>query len=432
MVLIILFFAQAQAQEPEYINISNPFLNKTPVAVTRFKTFTGSEAEAKGGALGEQLLKEGLDFTGYLKVLDPAGFLADPSVSGIQLGEIKFKDWTSVGADLLVTGGIEEIGDKVKLRLRLFDTFNTRLIVGKIYTGTSKQIRKMIHLFCSEIAFKLTGSRGVFGTRLCFISTVDGNKEVFVSEFDGHNPTQVTRHKNITLSPSWSSDGKWLAYVSYVRGKPDIYITNPGEKSQAIVTYKGINISPDWMPGQPTLAATLSFSGSQEIYLLTRNGEIIKRITNSWGSNVSPKFSPDGKKIAFTSSRGGNPQIYVKSLESGDVKRVTFQGKYNTSPAWSPDGKKIAYTGIAKNKINIFVIPLDPEPGPPVQLTKEAGANEDPCWSPDGSLIVFKSDREGGRAKLFIMTAGGTDQRRLLKLAGEQSQPDWSTALSGE
>ena len=168
--------------------------------------------------------------------------------------------------------------------------------------------------------------------------------------------------------------------------------------------------------------------------MLTSKGEITKRVTNSWGANVSPKFSPDGRKIAFTSSRSGNPQIYIQGLDSGEAQRITFTGKYNASPAWSPDGKKIAYVGIQKDRINIFVISVDSHIGDSVQLTAGQGDNEDPCWSPDGSLIVFKSTRNGGRARLFVMTAAGTDQRQLISMSGIQSEPDWSgdTGFSSE
>ena len=432
-VMFILFFVlPAQAKEYDYINISNPFLNKTPIAITVFKAFNGHDAEVNGGIKAEQILKDSLDFTGYLKVLNPAAFLSKPAQTGIQLGQINFKDWTAIGADLLITGGIEEKENQVTLKLRLFDTFNSKLLVGKIYTGASSQIRRMIHLFCSEISHKLTGNWGVFNSKISFVSTVKGNKEIFTCEFDGHNPKQVTHHKSISLSPSWSFDGQWLAYVSYAKGKPDIYIKNLKEKRGAIVNHKGSNLSPDWMPGQLKLAAALSFSGNQEIYLLTKKGEVTKRITKSWGVNVSPKFSPDGKKIAFTSNRGGNPQIYIKDLDAGDVKRITFKGRYNTSPAWSPDGKKIAYVGIEKNKINIFVLNLASGLGMPVQLTMNQRDNEDPSWSPDGGLIVFTSNREGGVSRLFVMTSAGTDQRRLLTLAGKQSQPCWSRSTSFE
>nr|WP_320017260.1 Tol-Pal system beta propeller repeat protein TolB [uncultured Desulfobacter sp.] len=423
---IVFLAAQALAKDYDYISISNPFLNKTPVAVTSFKAFSGHEAEVAAGVQAEQILKAGLDFTGYLKIMDPIAFLSNPAESGIQLGQINFKDWTGIGAELLVTGGVEERDGQVKLQLRLMDTFNTKLLVGKIYSGPANRIRTMVHRFCAEVAKALTGNFGVFGSKIVFVSTVNGNKEIHTCDFDGFNPRQITYHKSISLSPAWSDDGQWLAYVSYAKGKPDIFIKNLKNNLGAIINYKGINISPDWMPRKLNLAATLSFSGNQEIYLLTRKGEIIKRVTKSWGSNVSPKFSPDGKTIAFTSSRSGNPQIYIQGLDSEEARRVTFTGKYNTSPAWSPDGKKIAYVGIEKNKINIFVISVDPHIGTSVQLTAEQGDNEDPCWSPDGSLIVFKSNRKGGKAHLFVMTAAGTEQRRLLSMPGIQSEPDWS------
>ncbi len=432
--IIVLLSGQALSKDYDYISISNPFLNKTPVAVTSFKAFNGHGAEVAAGVQAEQILKAGLDFTGYLKIIDSAAFLSNPAESGIQLGQINFKDWTGIGAELLITGGVEAYDGQVKLQLRLMDTFNAKLVVGKIYGGPVTQIRSMVHRFCAEVAKALTGNFGVFGSKIAFVSTVNGYKEIYSCDFDGFNPKQITHHKSISLSPAWSHNGQWLAYVSYAKGKPDIFIKNLKENLGNIINYKGINISPDWMPEKLNLGATLSFSGNQEIYLLTRKGEIIKRVTKSWGTNVSPKFSPDGRKIAFTSSRSGNPQIYIQEMDSEEARRVTFTGKYNTSPAWSPDGKKIAYAGIDKNKINIFVISVEPHIGTSVQLTAEQGDNEDPCWSPDGSLIVFKSNRKGGRAHLFVMTAAGTDQRQLLSMSGIQSEPDWSgdTGFSSE
>ncbi len=426
----LIFSAPIYAKDYDYINVTNPFLKKTPVAVTDFKTFNGHEQEVAIGKTAVSILKEALDFTGYLKTMNPVAFLSNPSESGIQLGQINFRDWTGIGADLLITGGIKETDGKINLQLRLFDTFKTKLLIGKIYTGPNSQVRKMIHLFCSEISYQLTGKWGIFNTKIAFVSMVNGNKEIFSCDFDGQNIKQITHHKSISLSPSWSSDGQWLAYVSYAKGKPDIFIKNLEEKRGSIINYKGMNISPDWMPGQQKLVAALSFSGDQEIYLLTIKGEIIKRLTNSWGIDVSPKFSPDGKKIVFTSKRSGTPQIYIKDLDSENAVRATFSGKNNTSPAWSPDGRKIAYVGIEENNIDIFIMDIDS--GMPVQLTMNAGDNEDPSWSPDGSMLTFTSTREAGVPRIFVMNASGSDPRRLLILAGRQSQPDWSMSKSAE
>lgn len=418
--------APLNAAPYDTIQISNPFLNKTPVALPAFKALTGSPEERVIGEKAHQILVDGLAFTGYLKQVNPDAFLADPAETGIQMSEINFQDWTGIGAELLITGGIEEKDGRVKLELRLFDTFNTQMLKGKIYTGSPSQIRKMIHLFWAEVSHALTGNWGVFGSKLAFVSTVDGNKEIFVSDFDGYNPTRITRYNSISLSPAWSSDSRWLAYVSYAGGKPDIYIRHMEQNRGTVINRDGMNITPAWMPGQDTLAAALSFSGNQEIYLLTRKGEMIKKVTSSWGINVSPQFSPDGGRLAFVSNRSGTPQIYIKDLASEDVSRVTFQGSYNTSPAWSPDGKKIAYVGIEKNRIDIYLLQLDRGPGMPVQLTRDQGDNEDPAWSPDGNLIVFTSTRDGQGPALFVMTAVGTDQRRLMKMPGRQTQPRWS------
>ncbi len=418
------------AKDYDYINISNPFLKKTPVAVTEFKASHGHAVEVKDGKTAQRILIEALDFTGYLKTMNPVSFLSNPADSGIQLGQINFRDWTGIGAELLITGEIIEAQGRVSFKLRLFDTFNTKLLVGKVYSGNRSQIRRMIHLFCAEISHALTGKWGVFNSKIVFVSTVDGKKEIFTCDFDGQNVKQITAHKSISLSPSWSSDGNWLAYVSYARGKPEIFIKNLKENRGAIIDYKGMNISPNWMPGQLKLAAALSFSGDQEIYLLTLKGEIIKRITNSWGIDVSPKFSPDGRKIAFTSKRTGTPQIHIKDMESGSVQRLTFKGANNTSPAWSPDGRNIAYVGIEDNRIDIFIVNIDK--GLPVQLTMNAGDNEDPSWSSDGSLLAFSSTRDGGSPKLFVMNASGSDQRKLLSLKGRQTQPAWSVSMGSD
>lgn len=393
------------------------------MAVPDFKLLGGRDA---GGVLAREartVLTNALDFTGYIKVLEKASYIEQPAVTGISRAEVNFKNWTVVGAELLVTGGMVVSSDGVQLKLRLFDTFTERLLVGKVYSGRAVDVRRMIHRFCSEISFYLTGKRGIFSSRLAFISTQGRNKEIFVSDFDGYRPKQVTRLNSITLSPSWSSDGQYLAYTSYVKGNPDLYIKNVKQKQGTSVRFKGVNITPDWVPGQFALAATLSYSGDQEIYLLTGKGKIIKRLTTSWGIDVSPEFSPDGKKLAFVSKRAGTPQIYIKDLDTETVRRLTFQGRYNTSPAWSPDGDRIVYVGVVKGEINIYIIGIDGTG--PVQLTRNAGDNEDPSWSPDGSMITFTSTREGV-SRIYVMTATGGEQRRLLLMAGAQTDSEWS------
>ena len=415
--------AQSDADQYEYIDISNPFLRKIPLAIPLFKNVTGTAEEARLSNSAAQLLASSLAFTGYFKILDRGAFLFDPIKDGVLTPQINFANWTVIGAELLITG-LFELGDgRLAMELRLFDTFKNKRILGKKYAGRPADQRKIIHRFCSEVIQYLTGHKGMFASKIAFVSTGSGNKEIYSCEFDGFGPQQVTRNHDISLFPAWSSDGRYLAYTSYKAGKPDIFIKNLAEMQEVSVAEKGINITPAWVPGKFELAAALSFSGDQEIYLLTGRGKIIKRLTRMQGSDISPTWSPDGKKIAFVSTRSGNPQIYVKDLVSGKVRRLTFEGKYNTQPSWSPRGNKIAYSSLVDGRHNIYVINV--EGIEPLQLTHESGDNEAPSWSPDGSMIAFSSNREGP-FRIYVMTAFGTDQRRLLIMKGEQTNPKWS------
>ena len=424
---VLLSPLKAFAQQA-YISISDPHLKKSPVAVPDFMLLSSQGSEAELARQARDILANALEFTGYITVLNKASYIEQPAVKGITLAEINFKNWTVIGTDLLVTGGLVKSGDGLQLKMRLFDPFTERLLVGKVYTGRDADLKKMVYRFCSEICFYLTGKWGLFSSELTFVSTKGANKEIFISEFDGSNPRQVTNLNSISLSPTLSADGQWLAYTSYVNGNPDLYIKNVKDNRGAAVRLNGVNITPDWLPGQFALAATLSFSGDQEIYLLTGQGKVIKRLTNSLGIDVSPAFSADGRKMAFVSARTGTPQIYIMDLASGATQRLTFKGRYNTSPAWSPDGDKIAYVAIANGGININMIGLDGTD--PVQLTHNAGDNEGPSWSPDGSLITFSSTREGV-SRIFVMTSNGGDQRRLFTMGGAQTDSEWSQGNEG-
>jgi TolB protein len=419
----MLCLAQSNADKYDYIDISNPFLRKIPLAIPLFKNSSGSGSEAGLSNSASDLLAASLEFTGYFKILDRGAFLFDPANDGVLEPQIKFANWTVVGAELLITGLFEERDGRIMVELRLFDTFKGQRILGKKYAGRIADQRKIIHRFCSEVVEYLTGNTGMFASKIAFVSTGTGNKEIYSCEFDGYNTQQLTRNHAISLFPAWSSDGRYLAYTSFKGGKPDIFIKNLAEMQEVSIAENGINITPAWAPGKFELAATLSFSGDQEIYLLTGSGKIIKRITEMRGSDVSPTWSPDGKKMAYVSNRSATPQIYIQDLVTGKARRITYEGNYNTQPSWSPRGDKIVYSAFVDGHHNIFVI--DVEGLEPVQLTYESGDNESPSWSPDGSLIVFSSNREGP-FRLYVMNAFGTDQRRLLKMSGEQTNPKWS------
>ena len=423
----ILLASSVFAADYDYIYITNPFLKKIPLAVPYFKTDLKNDQAVALGNNATDLLTETLLFTSYFKLVDRGSYLIDSKDSDLEPEQMNFSAWRVVGADLLITGKVELIDGVAQMDLRLFDTVNEQPLISKRYTGTEGQYRQMIRLFCGHVILYLTNKESIFNTKILFVSDQTGNKELYLCDFDGYNAEQMTFKQDLALFPSWSWDGRWVAYTSYKNGKPDLFIRNLKDNRGTIVAKEGINASPAWVPGKFQLALTQSFTGDQEIYLLTGDGKMIKRLTHNRGIDTSPTFSPDGKRMAFVSKRSGTPQIYIMDINSGQTRRLTFSGNNNTQPAWSPNGDKICFTAMEGGQTNIMMINVDGNSQR--QLTQNAGNNESPSWSPDGNLIVFSSTREG-KSKLYVMTAFGTDQRRLLNLPGAQTNPKWSPRLS--
>jgi len=434
--LLLLITLPAQAEERVQLRITNPFENKTPVAIPAFKVSGASAEETELAKQAVSLLQETLAFTGYFRMVNPEAFLEDPSKTGITEQDIHFNRWRSSGAELLVTGSLTVSGQAIIGDFYLYDIFRQKSLFGVRFRGAGApetNLRPLILKLADKIMVTYSGKHGYFGSRIAFVSTgKTGTKEIWASAFDGHNPVQISRNKAISLTPSWSPDGSKITYTSYVKNKPDIYLQGswPGARRDLVTSKGTTNITPTWLPDGKNMAASLTIDGDQAIYLLTEKGKIRKRLTrkwSKWGIDLSPVFSPSGDRMAFVSKRSGTPQIYVKHLKSGRIERLTFDGRYNTSPAWSPTGDQIAYAGFKEGHFDIHVI--DARGGRPMQLTRNTGDNETPSWSPDGSLIVFSSNRRGS-SSIYVMNAYGTDQRKLVSLPGEQTAPVWSPNLT--
>ncbi len=218
-ILIICLFTSVQVEaQYDYIDISNPFLKKIPIAIPKLGTGSGSQAEKEFAQASTDLLLRSLEFTGYFKMLDRDAFLIDENSQWTASG-INFKNWTAIGAELLTTGSVSVQADIVEMELRLYDTFKERMIVGKRYKGWPEDQRKMIHRFCSDVIFLLTGNRGVFESKLAFESKSNGKKEIFTSDFDGYSLKAFTNNKSINLSPAWSylSRQDWNYLTSMLR-----------------------------------------------------------------------------------------------------------------------------------------------------------------------------------------------------------------------
>jgi TolB protein len=369
----------------------------------------------------DTIIHEGLDFTKVFTMISPPSNVKD--FSDKKNVTINFGALNSVGAEVYAGGTVSKKSGNVNVDMEVYDTSGAKILLKKTYNGKEEQLRSIGHAFCEDLIELLTGQKSVFGSKIVFVSNKTGFKEIYNCDFDGHGLEQLTNSRSISLTPSLSPDGRYLAYTDFTSGRPSLYIKNLAEKKTSVANKSGVSIAPCWRNNNE-VATTLSFEGDQEIYLLKADGTISRRVTNSRGIDVSPTFSPDGSKMAFVSSRNGQPQIFIQDLQSGQARRLTFSGRYNTQPSWSPAGDKIAYSTMVNNgEIDVFVINAN---GSDLkQLTRKSGENEHPSWSPDGGMIVFSSNRQG-KKKLFIMNSTGENQRRLLQSEGEEMQPSWS------
>jgi len=406
-----------------YIDITAPSMRRISIAIPDFKYLGKTNGNPDLSSTLPGIISNDCDLSGYFKPLDKGSFIEGPN-SGITRDSIRFKDWSVIGAELLLKGGYECIGQQLKVVVRLFDVFSGKQLYGKRVLAPVTQARYLMHRLGNEIILTLTGHPGPFLTKMAFVGTSTGHKEIYLCDYDGHNVKQLTHYNTITLSPRLSSLGDRMIYTSFRNSSTVLFMHDLVKGSVTKISdRKGLNIAAGWRPNGEELALTLTISGNPDIFLIDTTGKILKRLTKNWGIDVSPTFSPDGKRMAFVSNRSGSPQIYILDLITNEIERLTFEGNYNTSPAWSKLDR-IAFASSSDGHFDICTISPD---GKELQkVTQDQGNNENPVWSPDGRYIAFSSDRTGGDYHIFIANANGQNQRQVTFLKGDQLSPSWA------
>jgi TolB protein len=330
---------------------------------------------------------------------------------------------TPTEVQALVGGKWNLRGSRIKLTGEVREFPGRGAIMVKEYEGPQDQWRALVHRFADDIVLQFTGSSGVAGTQIAFVSQQGRVKELCVMDADGANLRQLTQDGSIAMSPAWSYEGSLLLFTSYRGGGgPQIYVVPvAGGRVHLVSGRPGNNTSASYSPDGREIACTLSQDGNPEIYLLDARGGSPRRITNQRGIDTSPSWSPTGNEIAFTSNRGGSPQVYVMDREGGNVRRLTYDVSYTDSPAWSPQGDRIAFVVRSSGGFDIWVCAADGSGARPVVT---GGSNENPRWSPDGRQLVFASNRDGAYG---LWASDLTREPRKLQTGGRIAMtPAWS------
>lgn len=422
--------SEASAQDKPYIAVGSAKIKKSVIAYPETK-IAASTSQAQGVAKTiRETVDSDLAYMDMFKMMDRAAYI-EPKTAGLAPNSFKFSDWTSIGVEFLIKTALSMEGSNVALEAYLYDVNGAKQLLSKRYVSSKNEAATIGHTLANDVVKALTGSEGIFLTKIAMICDRTKSKEVYMMDFDGTNVKQITKHKSITLAPAWSPDGTHLAYSLFTRrgdGSKNIdlfeYDFNTS-KLRLLSNKKGMNSGASYSPDGKKIAATMSFLGNPELFSIDRETLQATRLSKTFGQEVDPTWSPDGKKMAFVSSRSGMPMVFSMNVDGSNVQRLTYAGRYNATPDWSTRGDKIVFSGWVDGKFDVFTMNSD---GSKIErLTKNQGSNEDPNFSPDGNFIVFSSNRTGQK-NIYVMNLDGSYVRRLTYGLGNCVSPKWSPA----
>ena len=411
MLVTFLFFAAcsfpAAAEAKVYIDISSPSAKKLPIAIYDLPGPSGKEIS--------DIIRDDLTFTGLFMYIDKASYIEPASERFSQ------QNWKPLGIEAVVKGTTRE-NNGLTVDIAVYDVFDGRTILSRQYQSTRELVRQLAHTISNDIYQAFTGLPGMFRTKIAFVAEDDGEKGIYVMDWDGQRVRKLGLKGTLVLAPRWSADGTKIMYSSERSRQWGVYLLDFVKMSEKrIVTSKGTNMAGDFFPKGDAVTYSSSKDGTPDIYVMSLKDLASRKLTHTQGIEVSPAVSPDGTHIAFVSDRGGSPQIYLMRTDGSDIRRVSFDGSYNTSPSWSPSGDRIVFScRRGKNQICI----VKPDGTDLLQLT-DAGNNEDPSFSPDGRYITFSSDRDRIRG-IYIMRANGEAQKKIGPLGLRSHGPRWS------
>jgi TolB protein len=393
------------------VEVTGVGLTQLPIAIAPFR------GEAQAPQKIAAIVQADLERSGQFRAIDGAGAALD------EASHPDLTPWRQKGADSLATGSVSRLADgRYDVRFRLWDVVRGQDLGGQSYAVPTGDLRLAAHRIADFIYEKLTGEKGVFSTRIAYVTKAGNRYNLWVADADGENAQSALASSEPIISPAWSANGAQLAYVSFESRKPVVYVHDVATgKRRLIANFRGSNSAPTWSPDGRTLAVTLSRDGGSQLYTIDANGGEPRRLTQSSGIDTEPIYAPDGRSIYFVSDRGGAPQIYRMPATGGNPERVTFTGSYNISPAISPDGRWLAYISRINGAFKLQVMELG---SGTVNSLTDTTADERPSFAPNGRLIVYAT-RQNGKEALMTTTLDGKIKARLAGQGGDIREPDW-------
>jgi TolB protein len=209
--------------------------------------------------------------------------------------------------------------------------------------------------------------------------------QVVVKDLVTQQARAVASGPGVFIAPVFSPDGLNVVYSHGEDDGVDIFIapTSGGGGHRLSVGRGSDNVSPSYSPDGRRIAFMSARSGHPEIYTMDADGTNVELLTppefDARAHRASPDWSPDGRSVAFHAMVGQAFQIMTISLRDRGVKQLTSEGR-NEDPSWAPDGRHITFTSNRTGVKQLWVI--DVETGHSRQLTRGPGDARNAAWSP--------------------------------------------------
>ena len=421
VILFGLALSQAAIAQVNLIVVDGE-LKRTPIAVVPF----GWEGQTPESPLDiADVISSDLYRSGRFAPQAERDMLQKPTTGA----EVDFDDWTILGIDALIVGQVVQTGENAyNVRFQLFDPIRQTQLVGYQMPASRGTMRRVAHRAADMIYEKLTGIRGVFATKVAFVSAQKiGDRSLYrlvVADYDGENEVIVTEDDDPIMSPAWSPDSRRIAYVSFDGNRSAIYVQQlRSGKHIKVSSDPGINGAPSFSPDGRKLVLTLGgVDGNLDIYVLDLASKQKKRLTTHRAIDTEGTWSPDGRYIYFTSDRAGGPQIYRMSANGGSPERVTFEGSYNARPRLSPDGDKLAVLTLDRGNYRIGILDLERRN---LLVLSKGRQDESPSFAPNSDILIYAT-RQSGNGVLETVSADGLIRQRLTSGQGDVREPVWS------
>jgi len=419
--LALMGLGSVPARAELQVNVTQGVTDPIPIAIVPF----ARAVPADGGMDVAGIVQRDLESSGRFRAMQRRDMLSTPT----RPADVQPADWKAAGNDYVLVGRVSAPNaSELDIECDLVNTLTGQRIGGKRFVANGSSLRNAAHMVSDFVYESILGVRGAFATRIAYIA-VQGQApsqhfQLIVADSDGESPKVILESSQPIMSPAWSPDDQWLAYVSFENRLSGIYIQRVRTGERRLVSQRaGVNQAPAFSPDGTRLALTLSGSGGNlDIWLLDLATQQLTRLTDDPAVDTEPTWSPDGKSIYFTSDRAGGPQIYRLDIANPRrVQRVSFGSGYVARPRVSPDGTKIAF--VTREGSNYRIAVQDLASGT-VSVLSRGSLDESPSFAPNGATIIY-AGRDGAIGSLQSVSVDGLVSQRLTSSQGELREPAW-------